>query len=121
MATNYLSAGEVLELTAPSGGVVSGVGYLVGSAFVIALGSAAQTEKFRGQRVGKFTLPKVTHATDKAFAEGEQVFWDPAEKRVDETGATHIPIGYVESAADSTAATCEVVLTGQATAVVGGG
>lgn len=119
MATNYASAGEVLELTAPSGGVVSGVGYLVGSAFVIALGSAAQTEKFRGQRVGKFRLPKATHATDKAFAEGEQVFWDPAEKRLDKTGATHIPVGYVESAAASTAATCEVVLTGEATAVVG--
>ena len=119
MATNYASAGEVLELTAPSGGVVSGVGYLVGSAFVIALGSAAQTEKFRGARVGKFTLPKATHATTKAFAEGEEVFWDPAEKRLDKTGETHIPVGYAGSAAASTAGTCEVVLTGVATAVVG--
>ena len=119
MATNYASAGEVLELTAPSGGVVSGVGYLVGSAFVIALGSAEETEKFRGQRVGKFTLPKATHAEDKAFDEGEQVFWDPAENRVDKTGQTHIPIGFVESAADSTAETCEVVLAGVPTEVVG--
>ena len=120
MATNYKSEGAVLELTAPSGGVTKDVGYVIGGAFVVAQNTAAETAKFRGLRVGKVTLPKATHATDKAFVEGEIVYWDNgSNKRVDKTNAAFFPIGYVESAAASTAATCEVVLTGERTVVVG--
>ena len=119
MAKNYVTPGNVLTLTAPSGGVVSGVGYIIGGIFVIALGTAAEGDAFEGQRVGVFTLPKHADASGKDFAEGEAVFWDDTEKRLDKTGAAFFPVGYVASAAATDAETCELVLAGVPTAVVG--
>ena len=121
MATNYKQPGHVLTLTAPSGGVVSGQGYIIGGIFVIALHDAAQTEPFEGQRVGVFTLTKNADASGKDFAEGEAVFWDNTEKRLDKTGTGFFPVGYVAKAAASAATSAELVLTGTATAAVAGG
>jgi predicted RecA/RadA family phage recombinase len=113
MATNYHSPGDVLTLTAPSGGVVSGTGYVIGSLFVVALGTAAQTMPFEGKRTGVFRMPKATHATDIAFAEGEAVFYNNTTKVWNKTaGGLIAGAGIVVKAAASTANTCEVMLTG---------
>lgn len=119
MATNYKQPGHVLTLTAPSGGVVSGQGYIIGGIFVVALHDADETDPFEGQRVGVFTLAKNADESGKDFAEGEAVFWDDTEKRLDKTDAAFYPVGYVARAADSTAETCELVLAGIPTEVVG--
>lgn len=121
MAGNYRSAGDTLELVAPSGGVTTGVGYVIGSAFVVALTSALEGETFRAMRVGKWMLPKAAAGSGKDFAQGEVVFWNNTAKNVDKTNAAYYPIGYVESGVASLDEECEVVLFGHATAVVGGG
>ena len=48
----YVSKGKVMEYTAPSGGVVSGTAYLIGSLVVVATHAAAQTLKFIGRVIG---------------------------------------------------------------------
>ena len=60
MAKNFVQVGNIVELTAPAGGVVSGQAYRIGSIVVIATVSAAAGEKFNGQRTGVFTLTKVS-------------------------------------------------------------
>ena len=115
MATNFHSPGDVLTLTAPSGGVVSGTGYVIGSLFVVALGTAAQTLPFEGKRSGVFRMTKAAHATDIAFTEGEAVFWDATAKAWNKTGTgRYAGAGVVVKAAASTATTCEVLLVGDA-------
>jgi predicted RecA/RadA family phage recombinase len=120
MATNYASEGATLEMVAPSGGVVSDVGYVIGAAFVVALTSAPENGLFRCARVGKWRLPKAADVSGKAFAQGEAVFWDNVAKKVDKTDPANFKIGVVESAAASTAEWCTVVLSGVDVAVVGG-
>ena len=59
MAKNYVQVGNTLTLTAPVGGVVSGMVYLMGSLPVVAEFSAAQDEPFEGSTCGVYSLPKV--------------------------------------------------------------
>jgi len=73
MARNFVQPGNVLTLTAPSGGVESGSGYLIGALFVVALHDAAEGEVFEGQCTGVWSLPKTS---DEAWGEGVEVYWD---------------------------------------------
>jgi len=73
MANNFVQPGHVLTLTAPSGGVTSGSGYLIGTLFVVALHDAAAGEKFEGQRTGVFQLPKTSA---QAWSEGAEIYWN---------------------------------------------
>lgn len=70
---NFIQPGDILPLTAPGGGVVSGTPYQIGQLVVIAGKSAAATETFPGQTVGVFDVPK---AASQAWAEGEPVYFD---------------------------------------------
>lgn len=119
MASNYIQEGETLDLIAPSGGVVSGDGYVIGGIFVVALNTAAQTLAFRGKRTGVFELDKATGESGKDFAAGETVFWDNTNKVGDKTNAAFYPIGVAVEAAASTAGKIKVLLSGIPTAVVG--
>lgn len=106
---NYKHPGEVCQYTAPSGGVVSGVGYVIGTIFCVATVTAAVGQKFTALRRGVVLLPKV--GTD-VIAEGARVFWDNTNKRVTTTASTHMPIGSAEVAAGNGVATCWVDLDG---------
>ena len=115
MADNYVQPGDVLTLVAPSGGVVSGRGYVMGGAagrfFVIALTTAAETKEFEGKVSGVFEMPKATHDTTKAFVVGELVFYDPVNHVWDKTDSTFVEnAAQVIEAAASTAGTCKVKL-----------
>lgn len=114
MANNFKQDGEVLTLTAPSGGVVSGQGYMIGALFVVALTTAAQGASFQGKATGVFRLTKNTAGSGKAFTEGEIVFWDNTNKRFDKTGTGLFPVGVAAVAAATTAASCDVRLNGVA-------
>lgn len=70
---NYVAPGEVLEFTAPSGGVVSGSGYIIGSLFVVATETKAQTLKFSALVEGVVDLPKVEA---EGWFENEKLYWD---------------------------------------------
>ena len=109
MSKNYLQPADVVEFTAPSGGVVSGTPYLIGTVLVVALVSAAQTEKFSGARTGKWTLPK---ATGQAWTEGASLYWDNTNKNFTTTATSNYFAGNAGAAAASGDTTGEVILNG---------
>lgn len=107
---NYVQAGDSLTLTAPSGGVVSGKGYLIGGLFLVAAVTAAEGVNFTGKRTGVFEFPAQTHASTQALAVGDVAYWDDTNKRVTKTATGNTVIGVVVEAKASTAATAKVVL-----------
>lgn len=88
MANNYVQHGKVLDLTAPAGGVVSGVPYLIGLFFGVALDTIAAGLPFPLDTEGVFSnLPK---KTGEAWTEGAPLYWDDVNKYLTTTaGALH--------------------------------
>ena len=109
MATNYDSPGEYLELTAPTGGVVSGGAYLIGSYVIIATVDAAQTEKFVGALTGVWKLPKVSA---QAWTEGVKIYWDDTAELFTTTVGTNVLVGAAAKAAVNPSAIGYVRLDG---------
>lgn len=63
MAKNYIQDGSVLTLTAPAGGVNSGVAYAIGTLVVVANGDAAAGKEFAGHTGGVWNLTTATGLT----------------------------------------------------------
>lgn len=80
MGRTYIQPGECLDLVAPTGGVESGKGYLIGTLFVVAQQTVAAGATFVGCVMGVFALPKTG---SQAWAEGQKVYWDRANARCD--------------------------------------
>ena len=116
MAKNFVQGGDVLDLTAPSGGVTSGKGYLIGAIFVIALVTADEGETFAGQTTGVFELEAATHATTQGIAEAGPVYWDAAAGKATKTATGNTLIGSTVEAKVSTASTVKVNLWGRSAA-----
>lgn len=57
MAKNYHQDGNVLDLIAPAGGVVSGGAYRIGTINCVALVTADEGEVFAAQATGVWRLP----------------------------------------------------------------
>ena len=93
---NFVQPGNTLDLTAPSGGVDAGNGYLIGALFGVAAVTAAEGESFAFDVVGVFTLPKASGA---ALAEGAKAYWDSTAKNVTGTASGNTLIGHVTAAA----------------------
>lgn len=111
MSTNCTQPdGDVLDLTAPAGGVTKGVPALIAGLFVIPADTAAATLPFRGKVGGVFTLTKL--AGEGALAEGAPLFWDVANARVTIDASAGLPIGTVAVAAATGDTTCAVRLAG---------
>ena len=106
---NYIQPGDSVSLTAPAGGVVSGTGYLIGTAFVVAAHSADASAAFTGQVTGVFTLPKVSA---QAWTEGAAIYWDNTAKNVTTTSSGNTKIGVAAAAAANPSATGVVRLNG---------
>jgi predicted RecA/RadA family phage recombinase len=70
---NGVSDGKALALTAPTGGVLSGSAYLIGSLLVVAAADVAQTLTFESEPQGVFDLAKVA---DEVWTECLKVYWD---------------------------------------------
>ncbi len=70
MATNYLHRGDVVTAIAPSSGVVSGQGFMVGALFGVAQYSAAVGLPVEVGVIGCWTLPNPGSVV--AFAEGDR-------------------------------------------------
>lgn len=111
MAGNFKQPGSVLDLTAPTDGVVSGSGYLIGGLFVVALGNADEGEPFRGQRDGVWVLPKTSA---QAWTEGQKIFWDDTGAECTTVATAGQLIGVAAAAAANPTATGEVLLNGVA-------
>ncbi len=110
---NYIQDGDLIEATAPAGGVVSGAGLLVGNLFGVAASTAAEGGAFALAVEGVYELPKLSAAL---FSAGGKVSWDGANARCDVPGTGLHPIGVAIEPAASGVATVKVRLDGIATA-----
>jgi len=104
---NYIQHGETVELTAPSGGVVSGAAYLIGALFGVAVASALESEKFNLRRKGVFTFEKTT---SQEYAEGDPLYFDPATGKLTNVAGDLRRVAIATEAALSAATTCVAVI-----------
>jgi predicted RecA/RadA family phage recombinase len=110
---NYIQEGRLITLAAPSGGVTSGDGVVIGALFGVASKTAAAGEKVTIATTGVFDLPKLASAV---IAAGDPVAWDDAAKQVNIPGTGRYPIGTAIEAAGNGATIVRVRLDGVATA-----
>lgn len=96
--TNFVQPGDVVEFTAPSGGVVVGVPKQIGQIIVVPAVTAAQTVRFNGHITGVFDVPKIG---SQAWAEGAVVFWDEGNDRATTSGAGNVQFGIAVTAVGS--------------------
>jgi predicted RecA/RadA family phage recombinase len=108
---NYVGPGEVLELTAPSGGVVAGTAYLIGSLVVVATVTAAEGAKFSALAQGVVTHAKVSA---QAWTEGAKIYWDNTAKNFTTTASGNTLAGVAAAAAANPTATGTIRLDGVA-------
>lgn len=108
---NFDQEGEVIPLTAPSGGVTKGTAYKIGSLVVVATATVAQTLKFSA-----FVKGVVTHAKVSAqeWTEGVKVYWDDSAKNFTTTSGGNTLVGVAAEAAANPTATGKVRLDGVA-------
>jgi predicted RecA/RadA family phage recombinase len=116
MAKNFIQIGETLALTAPTGGVSSGDGFMVGSIFAVAQNDADQATSVSGALTGVWRLPKA--GTPLTFAEGAKVYWDDTAKTCKATAAGYFLIGAAVVAAGANDTTVDVRLDGHALTAV---
>ncbi len=109
MATNHVQPGNTITLTAPSGGVSSGDGVLIGAFFGVAQYDAEAGDEVEVDLTGVWDLPKAA----EAFTEGDVVYWDTTPGQVSSDDAGYF-IGAVTRDAASGDATARVRLNGVA-------
>ncbi len=107
MATNYIQPGRTLTVTAPTGGVASGDGVLVGQLFGVAQHDAAEADELELLTEGVVELAK---ATPLAIAAGDRLFWDATNKRLDKTATAQVCVGLAVLAAADADATVRLKL-----------
>jgi predicted RecA/RadA family phage recombinase len=111
---NYRGEGRRVYVVSP-GGIKAGGIVFIGSMFGVAVGDAASGQTAVLQMGGLVSLPK---ATDKAFTQGEAVYWStaspwtvPGTGSQAGSGSPILKIGVVADAtAVNTAASCNVRL-----------
>lgn len=94
----YVQEGNALDLTAPTGGVVSGSVYKIGSILCLAGITAAVGKSFPGWTEGVYDVPKATGA---AWAEGDLLYWDDTAKAFTKTATANTKAGVAVKAAAS--------------------
>src|SRR5688572_28924501 len=105
---NHVQPGDVITFPAPVGGVVSGQGVLVGSAFGVAAYDAAAGQPVECAVVGVYRLAKAAGA----IAFGAKVYWTGTAASTTASGNTLI--GWCAEAAAADADTVAVRLDGTA-------
>ncbi len=108
---NFVQAGDMLDLVAPSGGVTSGVGVKIGAIFAVAAEDALIGVTFAGAVRGVFDLLAEAHATDQAMAIGDTAYWDNTAEQITKTATGNTAVGVVVATKVSTAVVARVVLT----------
>lgn len=110
---NYIQEGRMITLAAPTGGVTSGDGVVIGALFGVASKTAAEGETVTIATEGVFDLPKLASAV---IAAGDAVAWDDTAKEINVPATGRYPIGIAIEAAGNGASTVRVRLDGIATA-----
>ncbi|PRA57517.1 DUF2190 family protein [Brucella pituitosa] len=73
---NFVQPANIVDLTAPAGGIASGEAHMFGSLFGVATTSAAEGAKVAVSLEGVFKLPKATGA---GIVEGSKAYWNGDE------------------------------------------
>ena len=94
---NYVQPGDVITVTAPAGGMTSGVGVLIGDhLFGVATGDVAAGQSGEVQTTGVVDIAKTSAL---AIAVGDSLFWDDSNKVVNKTATAQKAVGYAVLAA----------------------
>ena len=107
----FAEPGEIIPLTAPSGGVVTGTAYKIGSLVVVATMTVAQTLMFSALVRGTVSHAKVSA---QAWTEGVKIYWDDSAKNFTTTSTSNTLVGVAAAAAANPSATGYVRLDGVA-------
>lgn len=105
----YIGSGDVLEFTAPGGGVVKGTGLLIGALFVVPTVTAAAGEKFAGLVTGVVEHAKVSA---QAWTEGQRLYWNAGLGQVTSVATDGAFLGVAAAAAANPSAVGQVLLAG---------
>src|SRR5579885_3821631 len=93
---NFIQRGDVITVMAPTGGMTSGQGVLIGNLFGVAATTAAEGESVEIATVGVYELPKLVSAV---IAAGARVSWEDTAKQVNLPGSGRYRIGIAIEAA----------------------
>jgi predicted RecA/RadA family phage recombinase len=107
---NFIQDGHTVTLTAPTGGITSGSGLLVGAIFGVAAFDAAAGADVEAALEGVFELPKAADT----IAQGDKLYWDATNKRLTTTATDNTLVGVAIVAAAGAATTVRVRLNGTA-------
>lgn len=107
MAKNFIAPADPVTVPAPSGGVVSGTAYLIGSLFGVAGNAAAVGVGFPLHRTGVWELPK---ATGVNWLVGAKLYWDNAAKVVTNVATSNTLIGTARNDRVNADTVAEIVL-----------
>ena len=107
---NWVQAGHVVTLAAPTGGVKSGDPVLVNNIFGIAATDALEAADVECAVTGVFDLPSTG-----AFNQGQAAYWDVSAAKVVSVASTNFLIGVALAAVGGGGTSCRVRLNGAAT------
>lgn len=111
MSKDYIDSGDVFDdLVAPSGGVKSGLIYILAGLVVVAQTSADEGELFTGKVNGNWRLPAATHASNQAATRFDPAYWDATAKVITKTATGNTLVGCFTADKVSTVAEAEVKL-----------
>ena len=107
MAKTYIQPGHTLTVAAPTGGVLSGTGVLIGTLFGI-----AQYDAVEGADVDILTEGVVEIGKTAALQidVGDRLFWDATNKVVNRTATAQVCVGVAVSAAANPSSTVKMKL-----------
>lgn len=104
---NLVQEGRKPTMVAPTGGVVSGQGVLIGKLFGIPLTTAAEGESFALVRDGKFTHAK---NSAEAWTIGANLYWDNTNKVFTTTATSNELVAVAAEVAANPSSTGVVIL-----------
>ena len=93
---NLKAIGDVVALTAPTGGVLSGGFYKIGVLFGAAIAAAAEAAPFQMKRSGLFE--GVTKPGSQAWTEGAKIYWDDTAKKFTTVSTDNFAVGAAAAA-----------------------
>lgn len=108
----YSHKGDVMEYTAPGGGVTKDVPVLISGLLVIPTVTVAATVKFNAVVAG--VVSGLAKTTGEAWAEGEKLYWVTGTSKFSTTAGGNQLVGTAAAAAGSADTTGDVRLDGVA-------
>lgn len=95
---NFVSSGRTLDLTAPSGGVVSGSPVKIGGFIAVPRVSAAEGDVFAADVEGVYDVKAEGAGSGQAWAEGDVIYWDNTAKQFTKTTTSNTKAGHATRA-----------------------